>query len=70
MKQKDEAAVSPALEPAAATAEVADEGGTPGDVEIGSENIGTGSEADETWRPTNEQTRPIVRDERDGRRTP
>jgi hypothetical protein len=34
------------------TREVGDEGGTPGDVERRkTHEVGTGSEADETWRP-------------------
>jgi len=51
--------------------EVGDEGGTPGDVEVGTTVIGTGSEAGETWRPADEKVREIVRDETgEGRRTP
>jgi hypothetical protein len=53
------------------TAEVGDDGGSPGDVEIGTTVIGTGSEAGETWRPTDETERSVVRDETgEGRRNP
>ena len=54
------------------TPEVGDEGGSPGDVEIGTDRIpGAGSEGTETWRPVDSETREIVRDETgEGRRTP
>jgi hypothetical protein len=53
------------------TPEVGDEGGTPGDVEIARRGTGTGSEADETWRPEDVEEREIVRDETGvGRRSP
>jgi hypothetical protein len=54
------------------TAEVADEGGSPGNVEIGVDRgPGTGSEAGETWRPTERDTSKVVRDETgEGRRSP
>ena len=54
------------------TREVADEGGSPGDVEIEKdERRGIGSEADETWRPDAETTRAHRRDETgEGRRNP
>lgn len=53
-------------------ADVANEGGSPGDVELAHENSpGTGSEADETWRPADGRTKPIARDETgQGRRSP
>jgi hypothetical protein len=55
-----------------ATHEVGDEGGTPGDVEVGRPQvIGTGSEAGETWRPAAEGRDAIVRDDTgEGRRNP
>lgn len=53
------------------TPEVGDEGGSPGDVEIGVDEVGTGSEASETWRPATRDVREIVRDETgQGRRSP
>jgi hypothetical protein len=54
------------------TADVGSEGGTPGDVELGRENgPGTGSESDETWRPTDTTVEPIRRDDTgEGRRSP
>jgi hypothetical protein len=54
------------------TPEVGDEGGTPGDVELGVDRgEGTGSEASETWRPTRDDRETIVRDEEgEGRRNP
>jgi len=54
------------------TAEVASEGGSFGNVEIGvDEDPGTGSEAGETWQPTEEHTEEAVRDETgQGRRSP
>jgi hypothetical protein len=54
------------------TAEVGSEGGTPGDVEVAVDRVaGTGSEADETWRPVDEEINKVVRDETGkGRRSP
>ena len=54
------------------TREVADEGGSPGDIEIEkNERRGIGSEADETWRPDATTTRERRRDETgEGRRSP
>jgi hypothetical protein len=56
----------------ATKADVGSEGGSPGDVELGREHgPGTGSEAGETWRPTDTKVEPIRRDETgEGRRTP
>ena len=46
------------------TAEVGSEGGSPGDVEVGTgSDTGKGSEAGETWRPASRQVREVVRDE-------
>jgi len=52
--------------------DVASEGGSPGDVEIApTSDVGVGSEADETWRPTRERDETVRRDEAgDGRRSP
>ena len=57
------------LEP---TREVGDEGGAPGDVEVGRDSgAGTGSEAGETWRPSDNRQSEVRRDETGiGRRTP
>ena len=57
-------------EDAQTTNEVGSEGGGEGDVEIGRPATpGTGSEADETWRPTSDRQREIRRDETgEGRR--
>ena len=53
------------------TPEIADEGGTPGDLEVEKTVIGTGSEGGETWSPAKTETREVVRDETgEGRRTP
>jgi hypothetical protein len=54
------------------TGEVGAEGGGDGDVEVGTEQApATGSEADETWRPTERNTDTIVRDDTGvGRRSP
>jgi hypothetical protein len=53
------------------TAEVGDDGGSPGDLEISRDVIGTGSEAGETWTPKEDDAQPVVRDESgEGRRTP
>ena len=56
----------------ATTADVGSEGGSPGDVELRRKHgPGTGSEADETWRPTDNSVEPIHRDETgEGRRSP
>jgi hypothetical protein len=56
----------------ATAGDVGSEGGSPGDVELARERgPGTGSEADETWRPTDTRVEPIRRDETgEGRRTP
>jgi hypothetical protein len=53
-------------------ADVGSEGGSPGDVELGREHgPATGSESEETWRPTDTAVKPIHRDETgQGRRTP
>ena len=53
-------------------ADVGSEGGSPGDVELAREQgPGTGSEAGETWRPTDNAVEPIRRDETgEGRRSP
>ena len=53
-------------------ADVGSEGGSPGNVEIARDpDPGTGSEATETWRPSNDNTRTITRDETgEGRRSP
>jgi hypothetical protein len=54
------------------TGDVATEGGSPGDVEIApTSDVGAGSEADETWRPTRERDETVRRDETgQGRRSP
>src|SRR5690242_15474130 len=53
------------------TDEVGSEGGSPGDVEVHDQEVGTGSEAGETWRPVEEREQPITRDETGvGRRSP
>jgi hypothetical protein len=53
------------------TREVGDEGGSPGDVEVRESEVGTGSEADEVWRPAEETRDDIPRDEAPpGRRSP
>jgi hypothetical protein len=68
---KDQPGGTGDLNDAAVTPEVGDEGGTPGDVELGNEVVGTGSEAGETWRPAETKPHQIVRDdEGEGRRTP
>jgi hypothetical protein len=62
------------VDPAArgVTGEVGSEGGSFGNVEVGLDRgAGTGSEAGETWRPTEEDRTTIVRDETgEGRRNP
>jgi len=54
------------------TPEVGDEGGTPGDVERRTTNeVGSGSEADETWRPARRDEHDTAHDETGvGRRNP
>lgn len=53
------------------TDEVGGEGGGPGDLETARQSVGTGSEAGETWRPADDATKEIVRDETgEGRRSP
>jgi hypothetical protein len=54
------------------TTEVGDEGGTPGDVERRTTHeVGTGSEAGETWRPTERKEQIVPHDETGvGRRNP
>jgi hypothetical protein len=54
------------------TPEVGDEGGTLGNVEIGTDGgPGVGSEATETWRPSKGERHVTVRDETGtGRRSP
>jgi hypothetical protein len=53
-------------------ADVGDESGSPGDVELAREHgPGTGSEADELWRPTHTRVETIHRDDTGkGRRSP
>jgi hypothetical protein len=53
-------------------ADVGDEGGSPGDIDLAREQgPGTGSEADELWRPTDTRVDEIIRDEiGEGRRSP
>jgi hypothetical protein len=54
------------------TPEVGDEGGSPGDLEIGRDSVpGAGSEQGETWRPVDPDTHVSRRDETgEGRRSP
>ena len=54
------------------TPEVGSEGGSPGDVEIETDRgVGTGREADETWRPSDRDVEHTSRDETgEGRRSP
>jgi hypothetical protein len=54
------------------TAEVGDEGGTHGELEAVRKEIpATGSEAGETWRPVDEKTETVARDETgEGKRSP
>ena len=67
----DKAAAPGEPEQTSLTLEVGDEGGGLGDLEIATTVIGSGSEADETWRPAEKKTREIVRDETgQGRRSP
>ena len=53
-------------------ADVGSEGGSPGDVEVGRRrDPGVGSEAGETWRPSDETIVTTTRDESgEGRRSP
>lgn len=62
----------PELDTERPTSEVASEGGSPGDVEIdkGAE-VGTGSEAGQTWQPADRDVHEVRRDETGiGRRSP
>ncbi len=53
------------------TREVGSEGGSDGDLELERDDLGTGSEAGETWRPTERDERPVAHDETgEGRRSP
>jgi hypothetical protein len=54
------------------TADVGDEGGSPGDVEVARKpGPATGSEGGETWQPPNDDVVTVVRDETGkGRRSP
>jgi hypothetical protein len=53
------------------TDEVADEGGSPGDLEIERTEVGTGSEAGEQWTPADDRSEEIRHDSTGrGRRTP
>ena len=53
------------------TDEVADEGGSPGDLEIERTEVGTGSEAGEQWTPADDRSEGIRHDSTGrGRRTP
>jgi len=52
------------------TEEVADEGGSPGDLEVKHTETGRGSEAGETWRPAESRQDELQRDESPGRRSP
>ena len=63
-------AVSPAT--VDVTREVGGEGGSPGDVDVESDRApAAGSEAGETWHPTDDTRRTIVRDETGtGKRSP
>jgi hypothetical protein len=53
-------------------ADVGSEGGSPGDVEVARDpGPATGSEAGETWRPSTDNVKTVVRDESgEGRRSP
>ena len=72
MSKKESEDVDLERDRAATTHEVGDEGGSPGNVEIGNDHgAGTGSEPGETWRPTERDVDTIVRDETgEGRRSP
>ena len=54
------------------TGEVGSEGGSPGDVEVERRRgPGVGTEATETWRPWNDESETVARDETGkGRRSP
>jgi len=54
------------------TKDVGSEGGSPGDVEVAREDLpASGSEAGETWRPSDSKPETIARDETgEGRRSP
>ncbi len=71
-KKQDDADAIPELDTERPTAEVASEGGSPGDVEIDRKpEVGAGSEAGETWRPVDEDVDFVSRDETgQGRRSP
>jgi hypothetical protein len=60
------------LVPHDVTSDVGDEGGTPGDLERRlTRDVGTGSEAGETWRPAEQAKDDVPRDETgQGRRNP
>jgi hypothetical protein len=62
----------PELDTERPSSEVGGEGGSPGNVELGLDRgAGTGSEAGETWRPTERDLNEVVRDETgEGRRNP
>jgi len=68
----DNASATDPADESTVTAEVGDDGGSPGDVEITTTTeIGTGSEAGEVWRPVDKKVHQVVRDETgDGRRNP
>jgi hypothetical protein len=61
---------SPQLDDERVTSEVGSEGGSPGDLETVHREVGTGSEADELWRPAKEEHGDVRRDEVPGRRSP
>ena len=69
-KENDDAELE--ADRAAVTPEVGDEGGSPGDVERRIDRgAGVGSEAGETWRPTDDRVDRTPRDETgEGRRSP
>ena len=72
MSKKESEDVDLERDRVAATHEVGDEGGSPGNVDISMDHgAGTGSETGETWRPTERNVAAIVRDETgEGRRNP
>jgi len=61
---------SPQIGTDTVTQEVADEGGSPGDLEVTRTETGFGSEAGETWRPAESRQDDIRRDGSPGRRSP
>lgn len=69
MKPQDPEA-SPQVGTDEVTQEVADEGGSPGDLELKRTETGRGSEAGETWRPAESHQDDVQRDESPGRRSP